>query len=1050
MRIRTEADRVTFEQHVSEKLGVGDNGIVSLRLFRQCLAALRPHELVACWFRHGAAVLPEKCLVSFAAQLRDEIRLAAKKKSGVLARAQGAETPPADKPESADELERVIVGLLNSWLEKIRPMLPRRSDLFGWVYLPGGVAYELAAAKLPCSQRRLLIGLILTDLRRKMPWLTSRLVCAMAFRPSAFDGKRSTAPDGVEPWGPLYRRVVIAKGKRASRYLFVPNRPMKAIQKSLLRVLQPEVDRCLSADVFGARAGVSGPTFANAAAHLNRALLVSFDIRDFFPSTTVSDVIRGLQFLSRQSSLAVDAARGSAYPEAFAGKAAFQRIEWSDEVRTFVAKVGTWRGRLPQGSPLSPLLANIAFSPFDDEICNRLRERFGIGAVKYTRYFDDITISVSRLRGADTNITPEVFQKRCEALIAAELANTRYRLNRKKTRVSTAADGHLVTGLRVGKDTVEPPRHLRRHARAVSHSLRRKPFVDLAVAWHLSAARPTVNFETILRGHRFERGRLGSRKISAEKLATAFLRHVYPDLRLTRLLVDWFPWQERCSPDEERLTGKKVWPVLEWVLAALWTGKATSCRPFSASGELLTDHVIIRQGGVDVCRLEAESTLGFFFLGRNKAVAVAEYWHYLKGLSSYLASCPNSDAFRVIAELHDDLADAISHIEIQSDDHPEPVQQAELTDFPLTGRQHFHDMASQVVGYLREFIRVLGIPPGPAFGQLCDRFNDELATEWSGFESWVNTASQLTVQLCPRLPSGDVRSKGISYIDLYQYLVVKPSAASGQLAPDYACVKQFESGLRLGPRAHEGRLRDAQTKITETLLDLFKSAVQQRSMGVGWDEGLYQNDWYGVPDERLRTLTNDLERLHDLATSTIADRRLFRMESSHERHDVRKALLSGTTIASSDRVWEELEHVGFQIYKLLCESIEEDLCEAVPPAGVDHPRSWKRREVWKRSRRLADRADTFTLVEMLRNRAAHGKSPERRDDWVRIQNKARDLLGRTWKSSSGPKHPKYAADDDLVLTPKEGTILRTEMLRAVNAWLAKVVDSSWWRLGSPG
>lgn len=1048
MRIRTEEDRLAFELHVTKVLGIGHGHFLNLRLFRQCLSALRPHELIACWFGSTAPAIPEKCLRSFVAQMKNGVRAAANKSLEQIVEQPVEVTQQAD-PISEEDLERTISQLLNSWLVSIRPLLVRRSDLFGWVYQPGGVAIELAAAKLPCSQRRLLIGLVLADLRRKMPWLTSRLVCAMTFRPAAFDRIQSTAPNGASPWGPLYRRVVIAKGDKKARYLFLPNRPLKAVQKALLRALHPAVDRALSPHVLGARAGIPGPTFANAASHLNRALIASFDIRDFFPSTTTSDVIRGLKFLSLRCPLAIDSARSALYPASLSRRPTFQAIEWTDELRVFVAKIGTWRGRLPQGSPLSPLLANVAFSPFDQEIYNRLCETFGSGAVKYTRYFDDITVSVSRLRGADANVTPDAFCKRCESLISNELANSRYRLNSKKTRASASAEGHLVTGLRVDRDTVQLPRHLRRHVRAISHSLRRRPFVELASAWHLSSARPVATFESILRGHRFERGRLGPRKVSAEKLASAVLRHLYPDLRLTRLLVDWFPWQERCSTDDERITGRNVWPVVEWVLAALWTGAATACRPAGNAGASLANHVVIRQGGVDVCKLEAESTLGFFFLSRDRAIAVAEYWHYLKGLCSYLGSCPSGEAFRHIATVCSDLNDALAQIEIKGDDHQAVAMVSDVQDFPLTGRQHFHDTARGLVQHLREFLRVLGIPPGPVFGQLTDRVAEGVVTDLPSFESWITSVSQLTVQLCPRLPSSGVRHKGIPHGELYQYLIVKPGVVAGRLSPDYACINRLESVLRLSTNAHESRLRDAQGKIVEALHDLFEAACRQRSLGIGWEEGLYSNEWDGNPDDRLVSLTNDLERLHHLATSTATDRKMFRAESSYkEREEARQALLSTASSKSSDTVWKELEQVGLQLYLLLCESIEEGLCETSPPPGETQPKSWKRREVWKRARCLADRADAFKLVEMLRNRAAHGPSPERRDDWVRIQNKVRDLLGRTWKSGTGPKYPKYHAADDLMLTAQEGTILRIEMLRAVNGWLAKVVESSWWRVGS--
>ena len=129
MRIRTEDHRLAFELHVAKVLGIGDGPLLNLRLFRQCLSVLRPHELIACWFGRSAPAIPEKCLRSFVAQMKNEIRAAANKGLEQIVEQPVDVTQQAD-PISEEDLDRTISQLLNAWLVSIRPLLVRRSDLF--------------------------------------------------------------------------------------------------------------------------------------------------------------------------------------------------------------------------------------------------------------------------------------------------------------------------------------------------------------------------------------------------------------------------------------------------------------------------------------------------------------------------------------------------------------------------------------------------------------------------------------------------------------------------------------------------------------------------------------------------------------------------------------------------------------------------------------------------------------------------------------------------------------------------------------------------------
>ena len=103
--------------------------------------------------------------------------------------------------------------------------------------------------------------------------------------------------------------------------------------------------------------------------------------------------------------------------------------------------------------------------------------------------------------------------------------------------------------------------------------------------------------------------------------------------------------------------------------------------------------------------------------------------------------------------------------------------------------------------------------------------------------------------------------------------------------------------------------------------------------------------------------------------------------------------------------------------------------------------------MWKRLQSAArsDVKDRLNLIEQMRNRAAHGETVDRRKEWVWIQRRIRDVLGRSWESKTGPKHPEYHADDDLELWPYEAGLAKLQLLTDVAMWLTAIRDKHAWR-----
>jgi retron-type reverse transcriptase len=121
-------------------------------------------------------------------------------------------------------------------------------------------------------------------------------------------------------------------------------------------------------------------------------------------------------------------------------------------------------GRLPQGAPTSPAIANLIALPLDAKLTHMSN---GIGVV-YSRYADDLSFSSqtlipSEFRAAVSEVT-QVFG---------------FKIQPSKTRLMGPAIRREVTGLTVN-EKISIPRRRRRKLRAYFHNIRLHPtqFVD--------------------------------------------------------------------------------------------------------------------------------------------------------------------------------------------------------------------------------------------------------------------------------------------------------------------------------------------------------------------------------------------------------------------------------------------------------------------------------------------------------------------------------------------------------------------------------------------
>ena len=222
-----------------------------------------------------------------------------------------------------------------------------------------------------------------------------------------------------------YTKLCISKKNGKSREIFSPNSTLKAVQKSLLEVLTS----CYVQIHGGMRCPVNFGfvpelnIYENAKRHVNRRWVFNVDIENYFDSINYGRV---WNFLQKNKSFRLN-----------------------PEIATMISQIVCFDGRLPQGAPTSPMMANLVSGSLD----YRLRSLAAEHKCTYSRYADDITFSTN-LRDfpaaiachdeASGNWLPG------EDLLSC-INRAWFSLNDTKTRMSYRRSKQMVTGLIVNK-----------------------------------------------------------------------------------------------------------------------------------------------------------------------------------------------------------------------------------------------------------------------------------------------------------------------------------------------------------------------------------------------------------------------------------------------------------------------------------------------------------------------------------------------------------------------------------------------------------------------
>jgi hypothetical protein len=237
--------------------------------------------------------------------------------------------------------------------------------------------------------------------------------------------------------GAPYIEFEVPKRSGGVRRISAPRPQLRRIQRAILDAILARLPVHPSAHGF-----VKGrSTVTNASPHVGAAVVLKMDLKDFFPSIHYRRLV-GL----------------------------FQHYGYADDVAAALASLTThrpvlpdgtvvWPGRMPQGAPTSPALANLICRRMDTRLSGLSRK---LGAV-YTRYADDLTFSFAKEPTCSVGRFAWWVDQICQQEGFAE--------NAGKRRVLRPRNQQRVTGIVINSG-LHVPRSARRRFRAILHNCR--------------------------------------------------------------------------------------------------------------------------------------------------------------------------------------------------------------------------------------------------------------------------------------------------------------------------------------------------------------------------------------------------------------------------------------------------------------------------------------------------------------------------------------------------------------------------------------------------
>lgn len=259
----------------------------------------------------------------------------------------------------------------------------------------------------------------------------------LRYRPSAVSFIVHTTPPAAR-----YTTFDIPKRSGGVRTIDAPNDRLKGLQRSLSKLLYECLREIEAKDPrrnklsHAFRPGAS--IISNAKTHHRRRYVLNLDLKDFFPAFNFGRV-RGF-FLKNE------------------------HFRLAEPVATLLAQIACKDGKLPQGSPCSPVITEL-MTHFLDIRLVKLAARH---KCTYTRYADDITISTNLREFPSALAELDGTEWKLGEELVSRINDAGFEVNDAKTRMQLRGSRQMVTGLTVNEKVNVAQAYYKR-VRATAH-----------------------------------------------------------------------------------------------------------------------------------------------------------------------------------------------------------------------------------------------------------------------------------------------------------------------------------------------------------------------------------------------------------------------------------------------------------------------------------------------------------------------------------------------------------------------------------------------------
>lgn len=230
------------------------------------------------------------------------------------------------------------------------------------------------------------------------------------------------------------------------RIITAPSEELKTLQSEfndfLYETFKRDFDSCLHITGFVPDRNIAH----NASVHLNKEWVVNIDLKDFFPSITAEAI--EYEVFNKM-----------------------KHVSFKNFRKEHMLALCCYQGRLPQGSPCSPTLANLVALFTIDAAAITVAKHCGF---RYTRYADDLTFSTDQL------VDREYVKAFTRTVVDMVNRSPYLKVNDKKINIKHRSQRQMVTGILVNNDTVRINKTLTNKLRAIlhRHKLDDKPLDD--------------------------------------------------------------------------------------------------------------------------------------------------------------------------------------------------------------------------------------------------------------------------------------------------------------------------------------------------------------------------------------------------------------------------------------------------------------------------------------------------------------------------------------------------------------------------------------------